>query len=253
MKIFRRARIDFLTSGKTKKYLKYAIGEILLVVIGIIIALQINNWNEEAKENRVLNEYLVKIKSHTYEDLIEIDTMITLRRQLSNLCKKARKAMLTNKENENLYVLMASGMAFTDFYFKPKTDGYESLKNSSLFGKINNTALDSLLIHYHDIIGEIAENEKSYNEYMLTQEAHISTEFDRSLILASAFMDKDSMAALNIPQSKYMEDFRSYISSPAYRNVISLAAFQFDFMITQYQQLEKTGEMVIKEIDLLTR
>ena len=51
MKIFRKARLDFLGQGKTGKYLKYALGEILLVVIGILIALQINNMNEDAKEN----------------------------------------------------------------------------------------------------------------------------------------------------------------------------------------------------------
>lgn len=43
---FRRIRQNLLSKGKTRKYLKYAIGEIILVVIGILIALQINNWNE---------------------------------------------------------------------------------------------------------------------------------------------------------------------------------------------------------------
>jgi hypothetical protein len=40
-------------SGNTRKYFKYATGEILLVVIGILIALQINNWNEEKKEHKI--------------------------------------------------------------------------------------------------------------------------------------------------------------------------------------------------------
>ncbi len=39
-----------METGKTSKYLKYAIGEIILVVIGILIALSINNWNESRKE-----------------------------------------------------------------------------------------------------------------------------------------------------------------------------------------------------------
>ena len=69
MKIFRKIRFQLLEKGKTSQYLKYAIGEILLVVIGILIALQINNWNEATKEQRILKDYLVKIKSHTQEDL----------------------------------------------------------------------------------------------------------------------------------------------------------------------------------------
>ncbi len=49
IKFFRNIRKDLLETGKTSKYLKYAVGEILLVVIGILIALQINNWNEGKK------------------------------------------------------------------------------------------------------------------------------------------------------------------------------------------------------------
>ena len=49
IKFFRKIRYDLMEKNKTGKYLKYAIGEIVLVVIGILIALQINNWNERVK------------------------------------------------------------------------------------------------------------------------------------------------------------------------------------------------------------
>ena len=50
IKFFRKIRQNLLSEGKTGKYFKYAIGEIILVVIGILIALSINNWNESRKE-----------------------------------------------------------------------------------------------------------------------------------------------------------------------------------------------------------
>ncbi|HAT67789.1 MAG TPA: hypothetical protein DCS66_24850, partial [Flavobacteriaceae bacterium] len=53
IKFFRKIRQNLISQGKTAKYLKYAIGEIALVVIGILIALQINNWNETRKEKKV--------------------------------------------------------------------------------------------------------------------------------------------------------------------------------------------------------
>ncbi len=243
-------RFDDLKNGHTARYFKYAIGEILLVVIGILIALQINNSNETKKENNILNDYLVKIKSHTVEDLRQLDTITIGRKKIADVCKKARIAMLTNTEEENIYTIMASGAAFADFFFKPKTDGYESLKNSNSFTKINNTVLDSLLIQYHGIIEQIAENEKSYNDYILTQEAYISREFDRSLVLASAFMPNDSLAQLGIPQSKFMSTFMAYSSLAPFRNVVSLAAFQFDMMIDQYERLQQTGKQIIEEIDI---
>ncbi|MFT6699485.1 MAG: hypothetical protein ACJAVD_000984, partial [Porticoccaceae bacterium] len=50
IKFFRKIRYDLMEKNKTGKYLKYAIGEILLVVIGILFALQINNWNNNKNE-----------------------------------------------------------------------------------------------------------------------------------------------------------------------------------------------------------
>ena len=51
IKFFRKIRYALMTNNKTAKYLTYAIGEIILVVIGILIALQINNWNEDRKNS----------------------------------------------------------------------------------------------------------------------------------------------------------------------------------------------------------
>jgi hypothetical protein len=57
IKFFRKIRQDLLSKGKTGKYLKYAIGEIILVVIGILLALQINTWNENRIDSKRLNLY----------------------------------------------------------------------------------------------------------------------------------------------------------------------------------------------------
>jgi hypothetical protein len=146
---------------------------------------------------------------------------------------------------------MSCGVAFADFYFKPNSGGYEALKNSVYFGKINNTPLDSLLTSYHSIVEDIAENEKSYNEYVVNQETYLSTQFDTSLILASAFLPQDSLKIRATPQSEYYQVFAEYTASAPYRNVISLAAFQLDAMVYQYGQLKDVGQGVIKEIDAL--
>ena len=50
IKFFRKLRHQQINDGKTSNYLKYAIGEIVLVVVGILIALQINNWNHDKLE-----------------------------------------------------------------------------------------------------------------------------------------------------------------------------------------------------------
>lgn len=72
IKFFRKIRQQLLIENKTGKYLKYALGEIVLVVIGILIALQINNWNENQKQNDFTKKLLLDVKIsllNNYEQL----------------------------------------------------------------------------------------------------------------------------------------------------------------------------------------
>ena len=61
IKFFRRIRQNLLMENKTGKYFKYAIGEIVLVMIGILLALQVNNWNENRLNNIAVKTYLNKL------------------------------------------------------------------------------------------------------------------------------------------------------------------------------------------------
>ncbi|MDZ7614451.1 MAG: DUF6090 family protein [Flavobacteriaceae bacterium] len=73
LKIFRHIRQKLIEENKIGSYLKYAIGEITLVVIGILIALQINNWNENRKSAIIEKNILVEISNGLKKDLIDIN------------------------------------------------------------------------------------------------------------------------------------------------------------------------------------
>ena len=70
IKFFRRIRQKLLSENKFSKYLFYAIGEIILVVIGILIALQINNWNENRKELKHQNFLFAQLLSDAKADSV---------------------------------------------------------------------------------------------------------------------------------------------------------------------------------------
>lgn len=72
IKLFSKIRQKLIAEGKTANYLKYAIGEILLVVIGILIALQINNWNENRKTEAKIRNLLVALRSDLVQDTLLI-------------------------------------------------------------------------------------------------------------------------------------------------------------------------------------
>ena len=69
---FRQIRQQLLTQNKVSKYLLYAIGEIVLVVIGILIALQINNWNEFKKDRAVEHKLLIQLKENLNTNLVRL-------------------------------------------------------------------------------------------------------------------------------------------------------------------------------------
>jgi hypothetical protein len=76
IKFFRKIRQNMLMENKTRKYFKYAIGEIVLVVIGILIALQINNWNESRKQSITEKEFITSLKNDLKQDKAFIEIVI---------------------------------------------------------------------------------------------------------------------------------------------------------------------------------
>ena len=137
IKFFRHIRYNLMSQNKTGtsseasakagKYLKYAIGEIILVVIGILIALQINNWNENRKEKESLNAIYDLVISDLESDLKTIPEVLKYNNSKSPLLKHIIKGNLSNEDyitNSKYYNLIGGS---EDFILKTK--GYEQLRN----------------------------------------------------------------------------------------------------------------------------
>lgn len=78
IKFFRHMRHKLISENKTSNYLKYAIGEIVLVVIGILIALQINNWNESRKERKRESNYIELLTTDLISDANSLRALVEL-------------------------------------------------------------------------------------------------------------------------------------------------------------------------------
>ena len=141
IKFFRNIRKNLLAQGKTTKYFKYAIGEIVLVVIGILIALQINTWNENRKaENQETQIYtelrndLQQTRNDIQETIVKHKEVIASNQQLVyNIAGK-------KPYSDTIYRLFTdSGV---DYQVIPKTSAFENLKTMGL----NTLSNDSLRI-----------------------------------------------------------------------------------------------------------
>jgi hypothetical protein len=127
-----------MSEKKTSKYLKYAIGEILLVVIGILIALQINNWNEDRKLRKEEIEVLKEVKSALIYDLNNafpnLKNRAISRRNLSiNLLETIRDR---EEFNDSInFIFIAGGETFRPSYTAYKaleSKGIDIIKNDSI-------------------------------------------------------------------------------------------------------------------------
>jgi hypothetical protein len=135
--------------NKPMKYARYAIGEILLVVIGILIALQINNWNEERKQQNEINAALSQILNDLKQDkeiLDFFDQIETLHIEyLTSVSKHDYDAVGLDTILKSLDHYM---------YFAKNNNGYSSLKESGKISNIDNLILKSSLTNYYEITYE---------------------------------------------------------------------------------------------------
>jgi len=171
MKIFRFLRWQFLASNKIGRYLKYAIGEIALVVIGILIALQINNWNAlKIKEKEEIQTYQ-QIKRQISEDQKKLIQVRDLNNYHTLQFEKAIQIISSKNKTkiDSLAILTMTLSQYSDFNCSAKI--YETLVNSGavklLKNKTISNKLQNLEITYsnvnklEDIHWEIIMNELS--------------------------------------------------------------------------------------------
>ena len=147
IKFFRKIRQDLLNEGKTAKYFKYAIGEIVLVVIGILIALQINNWNENQKSEKDERYVLTEVLKNLEEDALLVDEIITQRQKAKAAVIALQKFVNSEtKDSDSLQFYMVNLLTFERYF--PINNAYEILKSKGL--QLSNNELTTKISRYYD-------------------------------------------------------------------------------------------------------
>jgi len=177
IKFFRHIRQNLLNEGKTTKYLKYAIGEIVLVVIGILIALSINNWNESKKLKVQEAEALKEIVSDLTFNINIFHETLNGNNRPGNISNTLRSLnIVINHLKSNLayhdsldrhFGIITCSLNVINY----KTSGYESLSSIGL-DLIQNTKLRSEIGEYYTHSIVIPKNvsngiNEDFNSYML--------------------------------------------------------------------------------------
>ncbi len=160
IKFFRHIRQTLIMENKTGKYLKYAIGEIVLVVIGILIALQINTWNENRKLKLQEVSILKDLQTDLKASLLEINRNIDENQKIVNYIKTIAKYLEEDLPYENvLDSAFGKITAWSSPYFT--FTAYETLKNKGL-DIIQNIDLKKFIVNLYEF--EFAYLVKDYDQ-----------------------------------------------------------------------------------------
>jgi hypothetical protein len=147
IKFFRKIRKSLLTENKFSKYFLYALGEIILVVLGILIALQINTWNQKKADYILEEKMLNELNRNLKKDLYEIQSDIIIMDSVQNSCTRIIKHIKSNQLPNKRFYNDISILKIIP-HFNPNKSGYGFLQSKGVDIIKNDSLRKSISNHY---------------------------------------------------------------------------------------------------------
>lgn len=166
LKFFRKIRYKLMSENKTGKYLKYAIGEIILVVIGILIALSINNWNESMKQNKAEKEFIISLKKDLTQDKEFINLIIKQSEEKDSIYQYLSKELYNLYDtNRPLLNSLLRDYFASNRTFYPIFGSFQSAVSGNEITKFKNKDLSNTVTKlYNSTYARIIDNGKSIDD-----------------------------------------------------------------------------------------
>jgi hypothetical protein len=246
-KFFRRIRHSLFTENKISKYSVYAIGEIILVVIGILIALQINNWNEQRKIRAVEITYLENISTDLQLNIKALQEFITSR----EVCIKASDSMIAMFEGErpiDVDDFNRYGIDVMVWYpFQQNDNTYQELLNSGKLSLITNKTIKNQLQNMQSSFKKVTFVE---NEMQQDYEQYLYDPFFNYADLNTSFKNYNSQIA-NEPTevSLDIEQVNGLLKNQLFKNGFVLSAYNSEILINEYSDIMETTKQLISLIE----
>ena len=163
LKFFRRKRLKLIKQRNLKKYLIYAIGEVTLVVIGILLALQVNNWNQAISNEKIQKNYLARIQLDISKDIKEITRLKENYKKRATGIRSFLKYFdrpKIPKDTFNTYYWLAHHADD----FSPHRDTYFELINTGKLDLISNEQLKLKILDLYSYYNKIDRFEDHISE-----------------------------------------------------------------------------------------
>lgn len=233
IKFFRHLRQRLLNENKFSKYLLYAVGEIVLVVLGILIALRINNWNESRKAQEELESIKQNLTQEFESNQRDLQSVLNSIRYTKNGGLEILSIISASKDlisEEELNIVIEKSLFFPTW--KPSNYTLSELKNAGKLALVDNDSLKQLLFDWDKQI----ENVEGWNRRMEKSSQDIVDYIKTNASLRNVNYDRistgpSSLKASNLP---LLQDVR-------FENQIDEKVLYAQFM---EQYLEEANTMI---------
>lgn len=224
IKFLKKIRRKLLNESKFSRYLIYTVVEIILVVIGILIALQVNNWNEQRKLNKSAERSIELL----YQEAQNVVSYLTKNYETSQQrvinIDKAAKALSTNSLDSSDIDSFLEGVYTTPMFeaSSPPKNIYEELKNTGKFSEINSIDLKNSISDYYAQL-EFFKSQLNYfriqfvNPIEFSEGGFMYIYDDESFVKIEAWMDFEILSNNEKFKSLHVKALRDHIVISAQR------------------------------------
>jgi len=234
IKFYRKIRQRLLTENKFNKYLLYAIGEIILVVIGILIAISINNWNENKKTKVKEIKSLLELRKDLHQNLNDISGNITN----FQISKKANEIIIHHIENNLTYndsLNYHFSMIYPFITFTINQTTYETLKQQGI-DLISNDSLRNLVSNLY------SNRFKAYQTFEDTYMVNHYFNYIKPMMVSE-------FTSFEFTSKAIPKNYNEFIKNPEYKQILIITVDIYTNFIRMQSNLKTEVQEIIDVID----
>lgn len=244
IKFFRNLRKKLIEQNKVRKYLAYAIGEIILVVIGILIALQVNNENDQRKANKLEIKILKEIQINLQNDILEIRSDIELMEDLTKGVTNIKDFIKLNDKPTDSFNRNCALLRLTP-HFNPITSGFKLLQSQGI-GLVGNDSLRNAISFQYDMLYPYY---KTYEE----ERSRFHSMHSEPILLnyfSMYFNEQNSMYQHGLFFETNTEDYLKLKEDKSFLKLITAISFENEIIKSRAKTVENNIIELIENISI---
>ena len=246
-RIFRQIRKAFLEKNRLSRYLAYAIGEILLVVIGILIAVQVNAWKSKVDENKQTIANLESMLFDLKQDDDRMQALDTYYREKTDLMRMMLDPDIQNGSSDNEILGRSFNQSIQFRKFSQKKSTYLSLISDGSLNKIRNKELiDEVIIYYESPYLEWST--EIYQNKILGIDFNQSDIYDSRDLLILGENTKEIPGWVESGEN-FHTDYHKLLQTEWAINILTSCLFQSNYIFSNIQRSQDLNMKLVQAIN----